>query len=164
MKQLTNTIRHMKLSEIESALQIMDEVRFVLPNGDLVPAHFHVTEVGMVHKHFIDCGGTIRKESRVNFQLWVAGDFDHRLGAEKLASIIQLSKDQLALEDAQVEVEFQQDTIGKFDLSFNGKEFVLVNTQTDCLAKDKCGIPAEKLKVNLAEMTASGCAPGSGCC
>jgi hypothetical protein len=42
----------------------------------------------------------------------------------------------------------------------------LVATQTNCLAQDKCGIPAEKLKVNLTELTtkATTCTPGGGCC
>ncbi len=154
----------MKLSDIESALQVMDEVRFVEPNGNLVPVHFHVTEIGLINKDFIDCGGTIRKETRVNFQLWIADDYNHRLSTDKLQSIIKLSKDQLNLVDAEVEVEYQQGTIGKFDLSFNGKEFVLVNTQTDCLAKDNCGIPADKNKVNLSELSSNSCTPGSGCC
>ncbi|MFV8227051.1 DUF6428 family protein [Christiangramia aquimixticola] len=38
---------------------------------------------------------------------------------------------------------------------------------TDCLAKDKCEIPAEKPKLRLSSMqTASAgcCTPNSGCC
>ena len=60
----------MKLSEIKSALSKVNEVTFALPNGEQVPPHFHVTEVGNIQKHFIDCGGTIRKESVINFQLF----------------------------------------------------------------------------------------------
>jgi hypothetical protein len=39
-----------------------------------VPEHFHVTEVGVVTKDFIDCGGTVRHEKVANFQLWDAND------------------------------------------------------------------------------------------
>ena len=49
----------------------------------MVPSHFHVTEVGKITKHFIDCGGTVRNEEVVNFQLWQADDYDHRLHPEK---------------------------------------------------------------------------------
>jgi hypothetical protein len=35
------------------------------------------------------------------------------------------------------EVEYQSDTIGKYDLDFNGKNFTLVNKQTACLAEDQ---------------------------
>jgi hypothetical protein len=31
------------------------KVRFMLPDGGLIPAHAHVTEVGRVDKRFIDC-------------------------------------------------------------------------------------------------------------
>ena len=51
----------MKLSEIKIHLNKLDKIAFQLPNGSLVPSHFHVTEVGKVSKHFIDCGGSIRK-------------------------------------------------------------------------------------------------------
>ena len=45
----------MVLSEFLLALNQTTSFRFQLPNGDFVPPHFHITEVGMVHKHFIDC-------------------------------------------------------------------------------------------------------------
>ena len=82
----------MKLSEIKSALNTLETIAFQLPNGQLVPNHFHVTEIGKVIKKFIDCGGTIRKEEVVNFQLWDANDYDHRLHPEKLVHIIKLSE------------------------------------------------------------------------
>jgi hypothetical protein len=73
----------MKLSEVKEKLNSVSEVSFVLPNGTHVPAHFHVTEVGEITKHFIDCGGSVRIEKVVNFQLWEANDFDHRLAPQK---------------------------------------------------------------------------------
>lgn len=156
----------MKLSEIKSALSELNEVTFTLPNGEQVPPHFHVTEVGNIQKHFIDCGGTIRKESVINFQLFTASDYDHRLSAQKLSSIIQLSEEQLGLENLEIEVEYQGDTIGKYGLEFKDGVFILTSTLTDCLAKDKCGIPQEKSRIRLSNLQAqeSGCAPGSGCC
>lgn len=156
----------MKLSEVKRNLNLVSEVSFELPNGTMVPAHFHVTEVGEITKHFIDCGGTVRIEKVVNFQLWEANDFDHRLAPQKLLNIIQLSEKVLNVGDYEVEVEYQAETIGKFNIDFNGTNFVLVNKKTDCLAKDNCGIPTEKLKVNLKEITKteSCCTPGGGCC
>jgi hypothetical protein len=52
----------MKISELKARLNDVDTLVFELPNGTTVPAHFHVTEVGLVTKHFIDCGGTVRIE------------------------------------------------------------------------------------------------------
>lgn len=156
----------MNLSEIKTLLPNLGPLTFLLPGGASVPAHFHITEVGQVHKRFIDCGGTVREEKLINFQLWEDGDYDHRLGAKKLLDIIQLSERILGLEDLQIEVEYQGDTIGKYSLEFNGQAFVLNKTMTDCLAKEKCGIPEQKPSVNLAKIseTATTCAPGSGCC
>ena len=155
----------MKLSEIKDKLNKLEKIAFQLPNGELVPNHFHVTEIGKITKHFIDCGGTVRKEEVVNFQLWNANDYDHRLHPEKLLDIIKLSERVLEIEDLEIEVEYQADTIGKFGLDFDGQNFLLTNKETDCLAKDKCGIPNEKPKVKLSELNnESSCTPGGGCC
>lgn len=157
----------MKLSEIKEILPTLDNVEFQLENGTLVPEHFHVTEVGQINKKFIDCGGVIRDEKAVNFQLWNADDYEHRLKPGKLLNIIKLSEEKLGIEDAEIEVEYQSDTIGKYDLDFNGKNFVLKNKTTACLAQDACGIPSEKQKISLSVLTSSqnnSCTPGGGCC
>lgn len=157
----------MKLSEIKEILPTLENVEFKLENGNHVPEHFHVTEVGQITKNFIDCGGVIRTEKTVNFQLWNADDYEHRLKPGKLLNIIRLSENKLGIEDAEIEVEYQTETIGKFDLDFDGKSFILKNKTTACLAIDACGIPAEKPKKNLIELQVSNsscCTPNSGCC
>ena len=157
----------MKISEIKNHLLNSNQIAFQLPNGELVPSHFHVTEVGVVSKHFIDCGGTVRKEEKANFQLWEADDYDHRLHPEKLSNIIELSEKVLEMGDLEIEVEYQGDTIGKYDLDFDGSNFLLLSKTTDCLAKDKCGIPEQKPKVKLSELnkeSVNACTPGGGCC
>ncbi|MFD1014375.1 DUF6428 family protein [Winogradskyella rapida] len=156
----------MKLSEIKSKLQALETIAFQLPNGSLVPSHFHVTEVGKIQKDFIDCGGTVRSEQVVNFQLWEADDYDHRLHPEKLLNIIELSESTLNIGDLEIEVEYQGDTIGKYGLDFDGTNFLLTSKLTDCLAKDQCGVPEPKktLKFSDLQNDAPSCAPGSGCC
>ncbi|WP_410004387.1 DUF6428 family protein [Aequorivita nionensis] len=155
----------MKLSEIKNHLNNLEQITFMLPNGELVPTHFHVTEVGKITKHFIDCGGTVRNEEVANFQLWNADDYNHRLHPEKLSNIIGLSEKVLGLEDLEIEVEYQAETIGKFGLDFDGKNFLLTTKQTDCLAKENCGIPAEKPKRKLAEINDEPCcSPDGNCC
>lgn len=156
----------MKLADVKQILPTLENVEFQLENGTFVPEHFHVTEVGMITKNFIDCGGIIRTEKVVNFQLWNAEDFEHRLKPNKLLHIINLSEEKLGIEDFEIEVEYQRDTIGKYDLEFNGKTFVLKNKTTACLAYDACGIAAEKQRVNLSELSVNptSCAPNSGCC
>lgn len=96
----------MKLSEIKEILPTLDNVEFQLENGTFVPEHFHVTEVGQITKKFIDCGGVIRTEKVINFQLWNANDFEHRLKPTKLLNIIKLSEEKLGMQDAEIEVEY----------------------------------------------------------
>jgi len=156
----------MTLEQIKKILPTLENVEFQLENGSFVPEHFHVTEVGIINKNFIDCGGTMRNEKVVNFQLWNADDYEHRLKPNKLLNIIKLSEEKLGIENSEIEVEYQSDTIGKYDLEFNGKHFVLKNKTTACLAQDACGIPTEKQKVNLAPLSnkQSCCSPESGSC
>jgi len=152
----------MKISEIKQALVEVEAVNFRLPTGEYLPAHFHVTEVGLVSKHFIDCGGVERQEKVANFQLWEAGDYDHRLAPQKFLHILDLSQRLLGSEDLDIEVEYQQATIGKFGLTREGNDFVLTPKQTACLAQDACGIPPKDFA--LPQLQLAGCTPGGGCC
>ena len=156
----------MKLSEIKNHLKELETIGFKLPDGSLVPNHFHVTEVGKVTKDFIDCGGVVRNEEVVNFQLWNANDYNHRLHPEKLVHIIELSEKVLGIEDLEIEVEYQGSTIGKYGLDFDGTNFLLITKHTDCLAKDNCGVPEGLQKVSLSDLKTeeSCCNPSTGCC
>ena len=156
----------MKLSEIKTHLKKLKTIAFQLPNGELVPSHFHVTEVGKVVKDFIDCGGKVRREEVINFQLWEENDYDHRLHPEKLLHIIELSDKLFKFDDVEIEVEYQgKDTIGKYNLDFDGKHFLLTSKVTACLAKEACGIPTEKPRIRISELgKVSSCTPNSGCC
>jgi hypothetical protein len=158
----------MNLAQIKEHLKNTSNINFILPNGSLVPEHFHVTEVGLISKHFIDCGGAIRAEKVINFQLWNANDTEHRLKPEKLLNIIHLSESKLGIPNLEIEVEYQNETIGKYGLDFDGINFLLTQKQTACLASDSCGIPTEKLKVPRSKIIAAdfktSCTPGGGCC
>ena len=84
---------------------------------------------------------------------------------KKLVNIIELSERTLNIEDLEIEVEYQGTTIEKYNLDFDGTHFLLTTKATDCLAKDKCGVPEAKSKVKLADIPVqNACAPGSGCC
>lgn len=157
----------MKLSEIKRHLAAAETVNFRLPSGDYVPEKFHISEIGIVTRHFIDCGGTERLEKVVNFQLFDANDFEHRLKPQKLFKIIPLSEDKLSIGDLKIEEEYQSETINKYGLHFNGKDFHLVPKHTACFASDACVIPSVKQIVKLGELVTakeSKCTPGGGCC
>lgn len=149
----------MKLSDVKQALASLTAVNFKLPDGSTVPQHFHVTEVGLVPRHFIDCGGGERQEQIINFQLWQAEDYDHRLAPQKFLKILDISRKVLGDADLPVEVEYQQHTIGRFGLEFDGKDFLLITKETACLAQDSCGIKPEQLPKAKAA-----CCSGTGCC
>ncbi|MES2419100.1 MAG: DUF6428 family protein [Bacteroidota bacterium] len=155
----------MKLSEIKEILTTAETVNFQVEDGAMVPEHFHVTEVGIITKDFIDCGGKVRHEKVANFQLWDADDYEHRLKAGKLLGIIALSEKVLGMEDLEIEVEYQSGTIGKYELGFDGTNFLLLAKQTACLAREACGVEDAPRKgmVNLAGAV-NNCTPGGGCC
>ena len=61
----------MNLQELKDSLQQRDEITFVLPSGEYVPPHFHVTEVGKSSKLYVDCGGTVQQKKSSLFSFGV---------------------------------------------------------------------------------------------
>jgi hypothetical protein len=151
----------MILSEFKHYLKIVSEVTFLKPNGNKIPKHFHITEVGQTSKKFIDCGGTVRNEEVISMQLWESVDFLHRLEPRKLNSIIELSEKKLEIGNYEIEMEYQGETIEKYGVVFMNGVFQLRSTNTACLALDKCGIPSLE---NSKEKVQQDCTPGGGCC
>lgn len=154
----------MNIKDFKNTLSSLKQLAFVLPNGNHVAPHFHLTEVGIINKNYVDCGGTIRKESNANFQLWSADDLDHRLLPQTVIDIIEMAETEIGLENLEIEVEYQSETIGKYGLNFDGSRFHLTPTQTDCLAKDKCGISTAQPVTLIQSESSSCCSPESGCC
>jgi hypothetical protein len=147
----------MLLSEFTALLDAHPTVglHLLLPDGDLVPAHFHVTEVGRVAKDFIDCGGTVRSSRSCVLQVWVADDTAHRLDAAKLARVVRLAAPVLGGDDLPVEVEYDTGFITQLpvtaaEVTPTGLLFHLGGKHTACLAPDRCGVGG-------AECAAPGC-------
>jgi hypothetical protein len=155
----------MKVKELIKVLSELEHVQFQLQDGTPVPPHFHVTEMGLILKNYVDCGGKMRNERWTSFQIWVAGDTEHRLSPSKFMGIISLCDGLYGMQDLDIVVEYQMDTIGLFDMSFTDGKFILHPKFTACLAEDACGIPEAKRKVSLSELNKSNaCKPGGGCC
>ncbi len=138
----------------------------MLPDGDFVPAHFHVTEIGRVHKQFVDCGGTERESTTCVVQAWVAADTEHRLTAGKLAKIVELAAPILKDDDMSVEIEYEAGVISQYPLGGvevtpAGLLLMLGSKHTDCLAPDRCGIP---VLATAASAKPKGSCGTSGCC
>ncbi len=156
----------MNLTELKTFLTQQEKLEVELPTGELVPSHFHLTEIGQISKRYIDCGGTFRFEEVISLQLWTADDYEHRLTPQKFLSIIEMAEEKLSIGNLELEVEYQGNTIQKFGLQSKANKLVLTTTLTDCLAKDKCGVPEVKTKVNLKDlpMSSNACTPGGNCC
>jgi hypothetical protein len=138
----------MNITELKNVLELNPAkgLKFILPNQESIPAHFHITEVGHVQKDFIDCGGTRRTVSACVLQAWVAAnDEEHALTAGKLASILKLAGRILPSDELEVEVEFEAPYLSQFPIaSAEATEgaviFHLTTKHTDCLAKEQCGL------------------------
>jgi len=123
----------------DSTLQIK------LPSGEFVPRHFHITEIGRIDKNFIDCGGSQHQSASCLLQAWTANDLDHQLVAGKLAKIFRMAEPILQSAELPVEVEYGVDVAAQFmvsdvEVGANKLIFVLSGKQTDCLAKEQCGL------------------------
>jgi hypothetical protein len=137
-------------------------VRLVLPDGDSIPADFHVTEVGHVAKDYIDCGGEVRRLETCLLQTWVAGnDAEHRLSAEKLAKILDLAAKVVPSDELEVNVEYEPCCVAQYkidDAEVIGGElrFQLAHKHTGCVGREACGLtPAGDC---------CGCSSEGGCC
>ena len=139
----------MTVNELHAALSAggTGGLHLMLPGGEFVPAHFHVTEVGRVQKDFIDCGGTHRSAVTCLLQVWVAADTDHRLTAAKLAGVLKMAGPVLKSGDLPVEVEYEGEAVSQYPVAAaeatpRGLLLHLGTKHTDCLAKELCGVPA----------------------
>ena len=159
----------MKLSELKSLLTEHSDrfFRIRLPDGGAVPVSFHVTEVGRMHKTFIDCGGTLRETTTCQLQVWVGEDYEHRIETGKMASILGKANSILPDDTVPVEIEYEDRVISQYTIS--GHEvlddsvvLVLANKHTECLAPELCGLPSiDRLPAIGGK---SNCCGPSGCC
>ena len=151
----------MTLQEFKNSLENRSDLSFIIENGIKIPAYFHITEMGVKTKYFMDCGGVMRKDSKITFQLWTSDDYDHRLSSYKLSGIIKkaesLIKEDLA--NLEIEMEYQDYTIGIYSVNLIDDKYILEPTLTDCLAKEACGIDQPKQEIETSE-----CCTSDGCC
>ena len=155
----------MKISQFKSALLLLkpqDNPSFIQLSGLPVAAHYHITEIGLVLKNFVDCGGVVRQERKATMQIWLAQDVEHRLSVEKLLGIIEKSEELFGLKEDELEIEYQGQTIEHYGLAIQDFGFQFIAKQTTCLAPDHCGIPKEQLPNDLKKNSC--CTPNSGCC
>jgi len=150
----------MTLYDLQNALEANPELlpRFVLPDGDYIPAHAHVTEVGHVIRHFIDCGGLTGKEEKVLLQTHVGNDTDHRLRSDRFAKILKLGNRVIPSEDLDVDVEYDCCVVAQYPIAEARPDsehlnLILRRGRTQCRAQERDG-----------EKAARCCATSATCC
>jgi hypothetical protein len=160
----------MTLSELKSLLAEYSDrhFRLRLPDGAAVPVSFHITEVGRVHKTFLDCGGTLRERTTCQLQVWVGRDYDHRIETGKMAGILEKGKSLLPDESVPVEIEYEdlvisQYTIENHELAEDAVILRLAHKHTECLAPELCGLQMPDLRLPSIGGKNPCCGPG-GCC
>ena len=157
----------MQLNEFKELLEANRDkaFRLQLPDQSSVPISFHITEVGLLHKTFIDCGGTMRESRTCQLQAWVGPDDDHRIASGKMADILGLAAKFLPDEDLPLEIEYEAATISQYPVASAhvGDDAVtlqLTTKHTACLAPELCIVPSNSSTIAA---NACGCGP-SGCC
>ena len=150
----------MKLSDLRAALEKYHQTcpRFILPSGEPIPAHAHVTEVGHIRKNFIDCGGVIGKSEIVVLQTHLGSDTDHRLTSGRLAKILQLGERVLPHDQFEVAVEYDCCVVSQYPVQETKRDgeyldVYLGKNRTRCLARERQIGP-----------DAGGAKPAAACC
>ena len=151
----------MILQDLQNALEANPRrfPRFVLPDGDYIPAHAHVTEVGHVVRNFIDCGGLTGKEEKVVLQTHVGNDTDHRLRSDRFAKILELGNRVIPSSDLDVDVEYDCCVLAQYpiaEVAVDGEHLNLIlrRGRTQCREQER----------RQSETAAACCATSATCC
>ncbi|HSS15634.1 MAG TPA: DUF6428 family protein [Candidatus Dormibacteraeota bacterium] len=151
----------MTLHDLKNALKANPMLfpRFVLPSGDYIPAHAHVTEVGHVVRNFIDCGGLTGKEEKIVLQTHVGNDTEHRLRSDRFAKILQLGSGVIPRADLDVDVEYDCCVVAQYPIAKatpDGEHLnlILQRGRTQCRARER----------RESETAAACCAASAACC
>ena len=150
-KEPQTDLQFMILSELKTLLAEHHEknIHFVLPTGTRIPSHAHVTDVALITKQFIDCGGLVRTESFCRLQIWLADDTEHRVGAKMLLKVLEKAETFLNDGGLEVDVEYEAPFVSQFPITSTVTDggvlvFNLGIRHTACLAQDRCLPPATK--------------------
>ncbi|QCX01399.1 hypothetical protein FGM00_15250 [Aggregatimonas sangjinii] len=139
--------------------------------GNYVAPNYHITEVKNITIDSVDCGAGVDFWKETIIQLWESPDekdtLDYMTASKALGILNKV--DQIKPMERAVEVKFEYSNrhfhtaqlfVNDVMLQDDTLMLKLGVEQTDCKARETCGVPAEVN--NLSDNTS--CAPGSGCC
>lgn len=162
----------MKTSELLSLLKEHSNksLLFEYKKGSLVGANYHITEVKNITIDSVDCGAKTDFWKETIIQLWESPEEKDKrdfMSADKALAILN-RVDGIKPMERQVEVKFEYSNanfhtaqlfVNDFEINSDQLIMKLGVEQTDCKAKETCGVPDEKVA-----QEENACAPGSGCC
>jgi len=130
-------------------------------NGkQLVPDHYHITEIKEVSTKSVDCGGFAHNEEHIEVQLWLAKQEDdgHRINNADISKIVSVVHSKLNL-NTSLPIFFEYsdayNQTARYSVTnvVEEGERIVFNLE----------IPKTVCKPQLTEATAC-CTPESGCC
>ena len=135
--------------------------------GVLVGANYHITEVKHVAIESVDCGAGTDAWNETIIQLWESpseiGKTTYLTTYKALGILSKVDKIKPIKEDTILKFEYGNALFHTAQLPVKGfhieKQNLIINltqSQTDCKAKEVCGIPEPA--------NSNACTPGTGCC
>ena len=143
---------------------------FEYKSGHFVGANYHITEVKNIAIESVDCGAGTDFWKETIIQLWESPKEKNTIeymSANKALDILT-KVDSMRPMEKEVEVKFEYSNpnfhtaqlfVSDFELSKDQLILKLSIEQTDCKAKEACGVPAE-----VTSEAEPCCSPESGCC
>ncbi|MBT8305984.1 MAG: hypothetical protein KJN85_03525 [Maribacter sp.] len=162
----------MRTKEFLSLLQDNPDksLLFEYKDGHFVDANYHITEVKNITIDAVDCGANTDFWKETIVQLWespMEKDKREYMTTNKALDILK-KVDRMKPMEREVEIKFEYSNptfhtsqlfVNAYRIESNKLVMQLGVEQTDCKAKDTCGVPVEE--VGKKEVC---CSPGGGCC
>lgn len=146
------------------------ELLFEYAPNKMVAANYHITEIKNITVDSVDCGGGTDFWKETIIQLWESpeevGKRDFMIAKKAWEILNRVNGIKPMEKEVEVKFEYSNENFHTAQLYVNSftvteKQLVMhlgIN-QTDCKAKETCGVPA-----TAEVLTDNSCSPGSGCC
>ena len=133
-------------------------IAFYANGKQLVPSHYHITEIKEVTTRSVDCGGRPHFDEHIEIQLWLAKQEDdgHRIGNADISKIVDLVDQKLQLNKA-LPIYFEYSDAFHATARYE----VLGTKETDAQLLVDLSIPKTVCKPQLTNATACCAGPES---
>lgn len=135
----------------------------------LVGANYHITEVKHLSIDSVDCGAGVDAWKETIVQLWESpselGKTEFMSAYKALGILAKVGQMKAYDMEAELKIEYSnanfhtaQLFVNDYEIRGNNLLLKLAVEQTDCKAKELCGVPEP------ATVQEGSCTPGGGCC